>query len=110
MIYTFALILCVQVKKVLSNGHYDLKEYTIDMLEEEQQSTLLDRKPYPIYPSKAGLEARVLGQSISRSEQGFCFLFLNIGWEIINVPLKSTINVTIFHQMYSKLLVHTTIV
>ncbi|KAM0844498.1 hypothetical protein ACQ4PT_057012 [Festuca glaucescens] len=54
------------VKKVLANGHYDLKEYTIDMLEEEQQSTLPDRKPYPIYPSKAGLEARLLGQSISR--------------------------------------------
>lgn len=56
-----------KVKKVLSNGHYDLKEYTIDMLEEEQQSTLPDRKPYPIYPSKAGLEARLLGQSISRT-------------------------------------------
>uniref|UniRef100_M8BUH5 ATP-dependent DNA helicase recG n=1 Tax=Aegilops tauschii TaxID=37682 RepID=M8BUH5_AEGTA len=57
-----------KVKKVLSSGHYDLKEYTIDKLEEEeQQSTLLDRKPYPIYPSKAGLEARLLGQSISRA-------------------------------------------
>lgn len=56
-----------KVKKVLYNGHYDLKEYTIDMLEEEQHSTLLDRKPYPIYPSKAGLEARLLGQSISRA-------------------------------------------
>ncbi|VAI48601.1 unnamed protein product [Triticum turgidum subsp. durum] len=51
-----------KVKKVLSSGHYDLKEYTIDKLEEEeQQSALLDRKPYPIYPSKAGLEARLLG-------------------------------------------------
>ncbi|CAM0944576.1 unnamed protein product [Alopecurus aequalis] len=56
-----------KVKKVLTNGHYDLKEYTIDMLEEEQQSTLLDRKPYPIYPSKAGLDARLLGESISRA-------------------------------------------
>ena len=77
MIYTFALILCVQVKKVLSNGHYDLKEYTIDMLEEEQQSTLLDRKPYPIYPSKAGLEARLLGDSISRLVQALCSLFVS---------------------------------
>uniref|UniRef100_A0ACD5ZJ40 Uncharacterized protein n=1 Tax=Avena sativa TaxID=4498 RepID=A0ACD5ZJ40_AVESA len=56
-----------KVKKVLANGHYDLKEYTIDMLEEEQQSTLPDRKPHPIYPSKAGLEACLLGQSISRA-------------------------------------------
>ncbi|XP_044955767.1 ATP-dependent DNA helicase homolog RECG, chloroplastic [Hordeum vulgare subsp. vulgare] len=57
-----------KVKKVLSSGHYDLKEYTIDKLEEEeQQNALLDRKPYPIYPSKAGLEARLLGQSISRA-------------------------------------------
>ena len=77
MIYTFAPILCVQVKKVLSNGHYDLKEYTIDMLEEEQQSTLLDRKPYPIYPSKAGLEARLLGDSISRLLQALCYLFVS---------------------------------
>jgi ATP-dependent DNA helicase RecG len=73
MNYTFAPILCMQVKKVLSNGHYDLKEYTNDMLEEEQQSTLPDRKPYPIYPSKAGLEARLLGQSISRSVQAYVF-------------------------------------
>ena len=78
MIYTFALILNVQVKKVLSSGHYDLKEYTIDKLEEEeQQSALLDRKPYPIYPSKAGLEARLLGQSISRSVQALCFLLVS---------------------------------
>uniref|UniRef100_A0A0D9VK38 DNA helicase n=1 Tax=Leersia perrieri TaxID=77586 RepID=A0A0D9VK38_9ORYZ len=34
------------IKKALANDRYDLREYTIDMLEEEdQQYTLLDRKP-----------------------------------------------------------------
>ncbi|KAG8059662.1 hypothetical protein GUJ93_ZPchr0002g26208 [Zizania palustris] len=57
-----------KIKKALANHHYDLKEYTIDMLEEEeQQCTLLDRKPYPIYPSKAGLKPSLLSISISRA-------------------------------------------
>uniref|UniRef100_A0A0D9VK39 Helicase C-terminal domain-containing protein n=1 Tax=Leersia perrieri TaxID=77586 RepID=A0A0D9VK39_9ORYZ len=35
-----------KIKKALANDRYDLREYTIDMLEEEdQQYTLLDRKP-----------------------------------------------------------------
>lgn len=61
------LILLVQIKKALANGHYELKEHTIDALEGEgEQSTMLDRKPHPIYPSKAGLKPSLLGLSISR--------------------------------------------
>uniref|UniRef100_A0A0E0CQI7 Helicase C-terminal domain-containing protein n=1 Tax=Oryza meridionalis TaxID=40149 RepID=A0A0E0CQI7_9ORYZ len=57
-----------KIKKALTKDHYDLREYTIDMLEEEeQQYTLLDRKPYPIYPSKAGLKPSLLSLSISRA-------------------------------------------
>ncbi|XP_052144812.1 ATP-dependent DNA helicase homolog RECG, chloroplastic [Oryza glaberrima] len=57
-----------KIKKALTKDHYDLREYTIDMLEEEeQQCTLLDRKPYPIYPSKAGLKPSLLSLSISRA-------------------------------------------
>ncbi|KAL5211819.1 hypothetical protein ABZP36_022666 [Zizania latifolia] len=57
-----------KIKKALANYHYDLEEYTIDMLEEEeQQCTLIDRKPYPIYPSKAGLKPSLLSISISRA-------------------------------------------
>lgn len=61
------LTLPVQIKKVLANGHYELKEYTIDTIEGEgEHSTMLDRKPHPIYPSKAGLKPSLLGLSISR--------------------------------------------
>jgi ATP-dependent DNA helicase RecG len=61
------LTLPVQIKKVLANGHYELKEYTIDAIEGEgEHSTMLDRKPHPIYPSKAGLKPSLLGLSISR--------------------------------------------
>uniref|UniRef100_K3YPP9 DNA 3'-5' helicase n=1 Tax=Setaria italica TaxID=4555 RepID=K3YPP9_SETIT len=57
-----------KIKKALSNGHYELKEYTIDGLEGEgEQSSMLDRKPHPIYPSKAGLKPSLLGLSISRA-------------------------------------------
>jgi len=57
----------VQIKKVLANGHYELKEYTIDGLEGEgEQSSMLDRRPHAIYPSKAGLKPNLLGLSISR--------------------------------------------
>jgi len=55
-------ILSVQIKKALANGHYELKEYTIDGLEGEgEQSSMLDRRPHPIYPSKAGLKPNLLG-------------------------------------------------
>ncbi|CAN6253556.1 unnamed protein product [Urochloa humidicola] len=57
-----------KIKKALANGHYELKEYTIDGLEGEgEQSSMLDRKPHPIYPSKAGLKPSLLGLSISRA-------------------------------------------
>ncbi|CAN6280224.1 unnamed protein product [Urochloa humidicola] len=57
-----------KIKKTLANGHYELKEYTIDGLEGEgEQSSMLDRKPHPIYPSKAGLKPSLLGLSISRA-------------------------------------------
>jgi len=62
------LIPSVQIKKVLANGHYELKEYTIDGLEGEgEQSSMLDRRPHAIYPSKAGLKPNLLGLSISRA-------------------------------------------
>ncbi|KAL6635002.1 hypothetical protein ACP70R_027673 [Stipagrostis hirtigluma subsp. patula] len=57
-----------KIKKALANDHYELKEYTIDRLEQEgEQSTMLDRKPHPIYPSKAGLKPSLLGVFISRA-------------------------------------------
>ncbi|KAF8750149.1 hypothetical protein HU200_012397 [Digitaria exilis] len=57
-----------KIKKALANGHYELKEYTIDGLEGEgEQGSMLDRKPHPIYPSKAGLKPSLLGLSISRA-------------------------------------------
>ncbi|KAK3155065.1 hypothetical protein QOZ80_2BG0198400 [Eleusine coracana subsp. coracana] len=57
-----------KIKKSLSKGHYELTEYTIDSLqEEEEHSTMLDRKPHPIYPSKAGMKPNLLSLFISRA-------------------------------------------
>lgn len=40
-----------------SKGHYEMREYSIDMLEEEEEHhAQLERRPYPLYPSKAGLK------------------------------------------------------
>ncbi|OAY76988.1 ATP-dependent DNA helicase RecG [Ananas comosus] len=57
-----------KVKKMRSKGHYEMREYSIDMLEEEEEHhAQLERRPYPLYPSKAGLKQSFLGDVISRA-------------------------------------------
>uniref|UniRef100_A0A1D1XT19 ATP-dependent DNA helicase recG n=1 Tax=Anthurium amnicola TaxID=1678845 RepID=A0A1D1XT19_9ARAE len=56
------------VKKLQSEGHYEMREYTIDMLdEEEQMHAHIERRPYPIYPSKAGLKPGFIRDTIIRA-------------------------------------------
>ena len=48
-------------------NHYEIREYNIDMLEEEEeQHAHVERRPYPLYPSKAGLKPDFLRDIISR--------------------------------------------
>ncbi|XP_072959822.1 ATP-dependent DNA helicase homolog RECG1, chloroplastic/mitochondrial isoform X1 [Typha angustifolia] len=57
-----------KVKKMRIEDHYEMREYNIDMLgEEEERYAQLERRPYPLYPSKAGLKPNFLGDIISRA-------------------------------------------
>ncbi|KAG1342717.1 putative ATP-dependent DNA helicase, chloroplastic [Cocos nucifera] len=56
-----------KVKKMRMENHYEMREYNIDMLEEEEeQHAHVERRPYPLYPSKAGLKPDFLRDIISR--------------------------------------------
>ncbi|XP_038983014.1 ATP-dependent DNA helicase homolog RECG, chloroplastic [Phoenix dactylifera] len=57
-----------KVKKMRMENHYEMREYNIDMLEEEEeQHAHVERRPYPLYPSKAGLKPDFLRDIISRA-------------------------------------------
>lgn len=55
-----------KVKAMHKKDHYEMREYTIDMLDEEKES-LLEARPYPLYPSKGGLKPNILRDIISRA-------------------------------------------
>ncbi|CAK7326733.1 unnamed protein product [Dovyalis caffra] len=49
------------------NDHYEIREYNIDVLKDEEDSSLIaEGRPYPIYPSKGGLNPDFLRDTISR--------------------------------------------
>ncbi|XP_047340996.1 ATP-dependent DNA helicase homolog RECG, chloroplastic [Impatiens glandulifera] len=61
---------CVSGKvKHMRTDHYEIKEYNIDVLDNEQDSSVIEIKgrPYPIYPSKGGLNPNSLRDFISRA-------------------------------------------
>lgn len=50
-----------------TKDHYEMREYNIDVLEEERDSSLHAKgRPYPIYPSKGGLNPTFLRDIIAR--------------------------------------------
>lgn len=50
-----------------SNNHYEMREYNIDVLKDEDDLSLRAKgRPYPIYPSKGGLNASLLRDTIAR--------------------------------------------
>ncbi|KAF8021297.1 hypothetical protein BT93_G1662 [Corymbia citriodora subsp. variegata] len=69
-------IVCVsgKVKSMSSEDHYEVREYNIDVLEDEEDSSLCTAgRPYPIYPSKGGLSPTFIRDVIQRALQTLSF-------------------------------------
>uniref|UniRef100_A0A5B7BBQ5 DNA 3'-5' helicase n=1 Tax=Davidia involucrata TaxID=16924 RepID=A0A5B7BBQ5_DAVIN len=65
-------IVCVsgKVRTMSRKDHYEMREYNLDVLEDEQDSSVRAKgRPYPIYPSKGGLNPNYLRDFISRALQ-----------------------------------------
>ncbi|KAK7310094.1 hypothetical protein RJT34_07358 [Clitoria ternatea] len=63
-------IACVsgKVKSMRAKDHYEMREYNIDVLEDGKDiSSFAKERPYPIYPSKGGLNAVFLRDIIARA-------------------------------------------
>ncbi|KAH9746419.1 ATP-dependent DNA helicase [Citrus sinensis] len=59
-----------EVRAMRSNNHYEMREYNIDVLKDEDDLSLRAKgRPYPIYPSKGGLNASLLRDTIARALQ-----------------------------------------
>ncbi|KAM0932971.1 putative DNA helicase [Dioscorea sansibarensis] len=57
-----------KVKKMKLKNHYEMREYNIDILEdEEEKHAHLECRPYPLYPSKAGLKPTYFRDIILRA-------------------------------------------
>lgn len=46
--------------------HYEMREYNLDVLEDQDSSLDVKGRPYPLYPSKGGLTPDFLRDIISR--------------------------------------------
>lgn len=56
-----------KVKKMCTKGHFEMRQFTIDVLDQEDESSShMEKMPYPIYPSKIGLKPEFLKDTISR--------------------------------------------
>lgn len=52
-----------------SKNHYEMREYNMDVLQDEKDPSFCAQgRPYPIYPSKGGLSSNFLRDVISRSD------------------------------------------
>lgn len=64
-------VVCVsgKVRTMSTKGdHYEIREYNIDVLKDrEDTSSIAEGRPYPIYPSKGGLNPDFLRDTISRA-------------------------------------------
>lgn len=50
-----------------SKDHYEMREYNIDVLKDENEASFHAKgRPYPIYPSKGGLNPNFLRDIIER--------------------------------------------
>ncbi|KAK4484164.1 hypothetical protein RD792_011385 [Penstemon davidsonii] len=57
-----------QVRTMRSKDHFEMREYNIDVLKDEGDSNVHAKgRPYPIYPSKKGLNPAFLRDIISRA-------------------------------------------
>ncbi|XP_043806814.1 ATP-dependent DNA helicase homolog RECG, chloroplastic isoform X4 [Manihot esculenta] len=65
-------IVCVsgKVRSMSTKDHYEMREYSIDVLKDGEDSSLCpEGRPYPIYPSKGGLKPNFLRDIIARAVQ-----------------------------------------
>ncbi|KAK8470692.1 hypothetical protein PHAVU_003G032801 [Phaseolus vulgaris] len=65
-------IVCVsgKVRTMRAKDHYEMREYNIDVLEDGKDlSFFAKERPYPIYPSKGGLNPNFLRDTIARALQ-----------------------------------------
>ncbi|GLT31294.1 hypothetical protein SLA2020_060400 [Shorea laevis] len=59
-----------KVRTMTTKDHYEMREYNIDVLKDENDSSaLIGGRPYPIYPSKGGLNPNFLRDIILRAFQ-----------------------------------------
>ncbi|KAK6281341.1 hypothetical protein POUND7_015166 [Theobroma cacao] len=59
-----------KVRAMGTKDHYEMREYSIDVLKDENDSSVLTKgRPYPIYPSKGGLKPNFLRDIIARALQ-----------------------------------------
>jgi ATP-dependent DNA helicase RecG len=62
-------LVCIsgKVKSLRAEDHFEMREYNIDVLKDEEESShRAQGRPYPIYPSKGGLNPKFLSDVISR--------------------------------------------
>lgn len=58
-----------------TKDHYEMREYNIDVLDGEKESDIHGEvRPYPLYPSKGGMNPTLLRDIISRSVLCSCVL------------------------------------
>lgn len=65
-------IVCVsgKVRIMRTKDHFEMREYNIDVLEDQEDSSFRAKgRPYPIYPSKGGLNPNFLRDIIARALQ-----------------------------------------
>ncbi|KAK1577879.1 hypothetical protein Q3G72_025617 [Acer saccharum] len=59
-----------KVKTMRTKDHYEMREYNIDVLKDEDDVSLRAKgRPYSIYPSKGGLNPNLIGNTIARALQ-----------------------------------------
>ncbi|XP_071926514.1 ATP-dependent DNA helicase homolog RECG1, chloroplastic/mitochondrial-like isoform X2 [Coffea arabica] len=65
-------VVCIsgKVRTMRTKDHYEMREYTLDTLQDEEDSSTCGKETlYPIYPSKGGLKPNYLKDIISRGLQ-----------------------------------------
>lgn len=66
--YEFLKHLWLQVKSTSKEDHYEMREYSLDVIEnEDDPSVPIKGRPYPIYPSKGGLKPQFFKDVMMRS-------------------------------------------
>ncbi|KAI7736516.1 hypothetical protein M8C21_003516, partial [Ambrosia artemisiifolia] len=61
-------IVCVsgKVRGMRTKDHYEIREYSLDIIrDDDDESACAEGRPYPIYPSKGGLNPKLLGDTIA---------------------------------------------